>query len=442
MANGKNIGLINLDEDLQDKINKLVNYYNGAVSGKDDTTWEKLLDSLNNTIKELDENKVDTTELTKYLHKENDKVTAEMLSDELAAIINVFQKNMYRGKDDKITYADLSEDTTEKIEKIEDRLDYINNYLLNHGSGSDSGVDSTFLTETIENINSRIDANKTEADESIKKNATDIEALDERVATNEENISDMDGKYRKKTEQITINDMESSIQETLNTLSGSIAFTQADKDKLDGLKNSSGISSGGGSIGYIKADFPENETMLNLYVKKNYELIYYIVTGVGSEQNYVVQYTYVGIDGENAGKVLKTSEVMDESDSNTEILKFDAYAGTLLTNEERSTFFSSIIYSQNTKKVYLSGLFLAQKPIELLNQDIELEAGAVQEIATSELIASALNANIYITAKDEDGGVYDISHLITLTRYQDKIKLSNETENAITANVLIKDCAY
>ena len=55
MKKNKNIGFINLDSDLQDKISKLMSLYNGTVSGKDPTAWQTLINNVNATLKDLRE---------------------------------------------------------------------------------------------------------------------------------------------------------------------------------------------------------------------------------------------------------------------------------------------------------------------------------------------------------------------------------------------------
>ena len=96
MKENKNIGFINLDSDLQDKISKLMSLYNGTVSAKETTACKTLIDNVNVTLRDLEDNKVDVTELAHYLHKDNDKVTKQMLSDELSEIVTSLDRTNRR----------------------------------------------------------------------------------------------------------------------------------------------------------------------------------------------------------------------------------------------------------------------------------------------------------------------------------------------------------
>ena len=320
MKENKNIGFVNLDPDLQDKINKLMRLYNGTVSGKDPTAWQTLINNVNVTLKDLKDNKVDVTELAHYLHKGNDKVTKQMLSDELSAIVTSLEKNKYRGIDDKITYSDLSKDTTDRIERTEDRLDYINNYLLNHpvGGGSSSGIDPILFNSTISNINQHIDDNKDISDAGISKNAADISKLAKRVSDNESIIGNLDNVYKKLNQPINFKDLPGNVQNTLTTLSGSLPFTRNDKDILMELQSS------GNSMNMLIGNFVDDSNVLGIYTNKDYDNIYFQVTGPTTGNTYIVKYSLLP-DDTHAGQVTNAADEIASDDSDINIPLFSKY---------------------------------------------------------------------------------------------------------------------
>ena len=434
MKNSKNIGFINLDTDLQDKISKLMNLYNGSVSDKDPTAWQTLTDNINATLKDLKDNKADITELAHYLHKGSDKVTKQMLSDELSAIVTSLEKNKYRGIDDKITYSDLAKDTTDRIERTEDRLDYINDYLLNHsvGGGSGSGIDSTLFNNTITGINKHIDDNKDIADAGISKNAADIIDLDKRVSDNESILGNLDNVYQKLNQPVNFNDLPGDVQDTLKILSGSIPFTQNDKDVLNALKQSSG------SINVIDGTFADTRNILSVYTNKNYSDIYYVVNGDATGNPYILKYVF-NPDDADAGNIINASTVFDGSDASTPIPLYTQYVTTALTEEETVVFNSSFIYSNDTKKLYIGTKWIAQKQKTLLSQDIAISKNSSVSISTADILESALNTNIQIKSEDSNGNLFDVSHIVTLTRYEDKIEIQNELDEDIMINITIRD---
>ena len=434
MKENKNIGFVNLDPDLQDKINKLMRLYNGTVSGKDPTAWQTLINNVNVTLKDLKDNKVDVTELAHYLHKGNDKVTKQMLSDELSAIVTSLEKNKYRGIDDKITYSDLSKDTTDRIERTEDRLDYINNYLLNHpvGGGSSSGIDPTLFNSTISNINQHIDDNKDISDAGISKNAADISKLAKRVSDNESIIGNLDNVYKKLNQPINFKDLPGNVQNTLTTLSGSLPFTRNDKDILTALQQANG------SINVIDGNFADTRNILSIYTEKEYTNIFFIINGDTTENQYILKYTF-DPDSTNAGTITNASSVFDGNDVNTDIPLYPKYVTSVLTAKEATTFFSSFIYSNDTKKLYLGVRWIAQKQKILLNQDIRIQKNNLVSISTANILESVLSANILVKTTDANNNIIDASHIVTIVRYADKIEIVNELDEDITINITIRD---
>lgn len=435
MKDSKNIGFINLDDDLQDKISKLMNLYNGSVSGKDPTAWQTLTDNINATLKDLKDNKADITELAHYLHKGNDKVTKQMLSDELSAIVTSLEKNKYRGIDDKITYSDLAKDTTDRIERTEDRLDYINDYLLNHSvsGGSGVGIDSTLFNSTITDINKHINDNKDIADAGISKNAADIINLDKRVSDNESILGNLDNVYKKLNEPVNFNDLPGDVQDTLRTLSGSVPFTQDDKDVLTELK-----SSGGNSASILIGNFVDDRNILGIYTNKDYDNIYFPIEGPTTGNIYIIKYLLLPDDA-NAGQVVNASEEIAGDDSTIDIPLFSKYVASILSSSEITAFNGSLIFSNETKKLYFNRKLIAQKQMRLFEQNITINKNSIVTISTADILDSAINTNIQINAQDPNGNVFEVSHIVTLTRYQDKIELKNETDENITIQVLIKD---
>ena len=434
MKENKNIGFVNLDPDLQDKISKLMSLYNGTVSGKDPTAWQTLINNVNATLKDLRDNKVDVTELAHYLHKGNDKVTKQMLSDELSAIVTSLEKNKYRGIDDKITYSDLSKDTTDRIERTEDRLDYINDYLLNHsvGGGSSSGVDPTLFNSTISNINQHIDNNKDISDAGISKNAADISKLAKRVSDNESIIGNLGNIYQKLNQPINFKDLPGNVQNTLTTLSGSLPFTQNDKDILTALKQANG------SINVIDGNFADTRNILSIYTEKEYTNIFFIINGNPTGTQYILKYPF-NPDSADAGTITNASSVFDGKDVNTGIPLYPKYVTSALTVEDATIFSSSFIYSNDTKKLYLGVRWIAQKQKILLNQDIRIQKNNLVSISTANILESALNANILVKTTDANNNIIDASHIVTIVRYADKIKIVNELNEDITINITIKD---
>lgn len=434
MKENKNIGFINLDSDLQDKISKLMSLYNGTVSGKDPTAWQTLINNVNVTLKDLEDNKVDVTELAHYLHKGNDKVTKQMLSDELSEIVTSLEKNKYRSIDDKITYSDLSKDTTDRIERTEDRLDYINDYLLNHsaGVGSGSGVDPTLFNSTISNINQRIDDNKDISDAGISKNATDISNLTERVSDNESIIENLDNIYQKLNQPINFKDLPGDAQNTLTTLSGSLPFTQDDKDILMELQSS------GNSMNMLIGNFVDDRNILGIYANKDYDNIYFAIEGPTTGNVYIIKYLLLP-DDTNAGQVVNTSKEIAGDDSTIDIPLFSKYVASILSSSEITAFNGSLIFSNETKKLYFNRKLIAQKQMRLFEQNITINKNSIVTISTANILDSAINTNIQINAQDPNGNVFEVSHIVTLTRYQDKIELKNETDENITIQVSIKD---
>lgn len=434
MKENKNIGFINLDSDLQDKISKLMSLYNGMVSGKDPTAWQTLIDNVNVTLRDLEDNKVDVTELAHYLHKGNDKVTKQMLSDELSEIITSLEKNKYRSIDDKITYSDLSKDTTDRIERTEDRLDYINDYLLNHsaGGGSGSGIDPTLFNSTISNINQRIDDNKDISDAGISKNATDISNLTERVSDNESIIENLDNVYQKLNQPINFKDLPGDAQDTLTTLSGSLPFTQDDKDILMELQSS------GNSMNMLIGNFVDDRNILGIYTNKDYDNIYFAIEGPTTGNVYIIKYLLLP-DDTNAGQVVNASKEIAGDDSTIDIPLFSKYVASILSSSEITAFNGSLIFSNETKKLYFNRKLIAQKQMRLFEQNITINKNSIVTISTADILDSAINTNIQINAQDPNGNVFEVSHIVTLTRYQDKIELKNETDENITIQVSIKD---
>ena len=434
MKENKNIGFINLDSDLQDKINKLMRLYNGTVSGKDPTAWQALINNVNVTLKNLKDNKVDVTELAHYLHKGNDKVTKQMLSDELSAIVTSLEKNKYRGIDDKITYSDLSKDTTDRIERTENRLDYINDYLLNHpvGGGSGPGIDPTLFNSTISNINQRIDDNKDISDVGISKNATDIFNLTKRVSDNESIIKNLGNVYQKLNQPINFKDLPGNVQNTLTTLSGSLPFTQDDKNILMELQSS------GSSMNMLIGNFVDDRNILGIYTKKDYDNIYFSVTGPTTGNTYIVKYSLLP-DDTHAGQVTNAADEIAGDDSTINIPLFSKYVASVLTSSEITTFNSSLIFSNETKKLYFNKKLIAQKQIRLFEQNITIPKSSYVFIPTSDLLDSAINTNIQLIAQDSNSNIIEASHVITIIRFQDKIQLKNELDENITVKVSIKD---
>lgn len=435
MKDSKNIGFINLDTDLQNKIRKLMNLYNGSVSGKDPTAWQTLIDNINITLKDLKDNKADITELAHYLHKDNDKVTKQMLSDELSAIVTSLEKNKYRDIDDKITYSDLSKDTTDRIERTEDRLDYINDYLLNHSvsGGSSSSVDSTLFNSTISNINQHIDDNKDISDAGISKNATDISNLTKRVSDNESIIENLDNVYQKLNQPISFKDLPVNVRDTLTILSGSLPFTQDDKDVLTELK-----LSGGNSASMLIGNFVDDRNILGIYANKDYDNIYFAIEGPTTGNIYIIKYLLLP-DDTNAGQVVNASEEIAGDDSTIDIPLFSKYVASILSSSEITAFNGSLIFSNETKKLYFNRKLIAQKQMRLFEQNITINKNSIVTISTADILDSAINTNIQINAQDPNGNVFEVSHIVTLTRYQDKIELKNETDENITIQVSIKD---
>lgn len=434
MKENKNIGFINLDSDLQDKINKLMSLYNGTVSGKDPTAWQALINNINVTLRALENNKVNVTELAHYLHKGNDKVTKQMLSNELSAIVTSLEKNKYRGIDDKITYSDLSKDTTDRIERTENRLDYINDYLLKHpvGGGSSSGVDPTLFNSTISNINQRIDDNKDISDAGISKNAADISKLTKRVSNNESIIGNLGNVYQKLNQPINFKDLPSNVQNTLTTLSGSLPFTQDDKNILMKLQSS------GSSMNMLIGNFVDDRNILGIYTKKDYDNIYFSVTGPTTGNIYIVKYSLLPNDT-HAGKVTNAADEIAGDDSTINIPLFSKYVASVLTRSEITTFNNSLIFSNETKKLYFAKKLIAQKQIRLFEQNITIPKSSYVFIPTSDLLDSAINTNIKLIAQDSNNNTIDASHVITIIRFQDKIQLKNELDENITVKVSIRD---
>ena len=434
MKKNKNIGFINLDSDLQDKINKLMRLYNGTVSGKDPTAWQTLINNVNVTLKDLRDNKVDVTELAHYLHKGNDKVTKQMLSNELSAIVTSLEKNKYRGINDKITYSDLSKDTTDRIERTEDRLDYINNYLLNHpvGGGNSSGINPTLFNSTISNINQRIDDNKDISDAGISKNATDISKLAKRVSDNESIIGNLGNVYKKLNQPINFKDLPGNVQNTLTTLSGSLPFTQDDKNILMELQSS------GSSMNMLIGNFVDDRKVLGIYTKKDYDNIYFSVTGPTTGNTYIVKYSLLPNDT-HAGQVTNAADEIAGDDSTINIPLFSKYVASVLTSSEITKFNSSLIFSNETKKLYFNKKLIAQKQIRLFEKNITIPKSSHVFIPTSDLLDSAINTNIQLIAQDSNNNTIDVSHVITIIRFKDKIQLKNELDKDITVKVSIRD---
>lgn len=434
MKENKNIGFINLDSDLQDKISKLMSLYNGTVSGKDPTAWQTLINNINVILKDLRDNKVDVTELAHYLHKGNDKVTKQMLSNELSAIVTSLEKNKYRGIDDKITYSDLSKDTTDRIERTEDRLDYINNYLLNHpvGGGSSSGVNPTLFNSTISNINQHIDDNKDISDAGISKNAADISKLTKRVSDNESIIRNLDNVYQKLNQPISFKDLPGNVQNTLTTLSGSLPFTQDDKNILMKLQSS------GSSMNMLIGNFVDDRNILGIYTKKDYDNIYFSVTGPTTGNTYIVKYSLLP-NNTHAGQVTNAADEIAGDDSTINIPLFSKYVASVLTSSEITTFNSSLIFSNETKKLYFNKKLIAQKQIRLFEKNITIPKSSHVFIPTSDLLDSAINTNIQLIAQDSNNNTIEVSHVITIIRFKDKIQLKNELDKDITVKVSIRD---
>lgn len=434
MKDSKNIGFINLDTDLQDKISKLMNLYNGSVSGKDPTAWQTLTDNINATLKDLKDNKADITELAHYLHKGSDKVTKQMLSDELSAIVTSLEKNKYRGIDDKITYSDLAKDTTDRIERTEDRLDYINDYLLNHsvGGGSGSGIDSTLFNNIITGINKHIDDNKDIADAGISKNAADIIDLDKRVSDNESILGNLDNVYQKLNQPINFKDLPGDVQNTLTTLSSSLPFTQDDKNILTVLQQMSG------SVNIINGIFADTRNILSAYTDKEYTNIFFAIEGDTTGKQYILKYTF-DPDSADAGTITNASLVFDSNDASTSMPLYPKYVTSALTTEESITFHSSFIYSNDTKKLHLGTKWIAQKQKILLDQNITIQKNSSVSVSTTDILESALSTNISIKATDTNNNMFDASHIVTIIRYTDKIEIINELNEDIVINITIKD---
>ena len=107
--------------------------------------------------------------------------------------------------------------------------------------------------------------------------------------------------------------------------------------------------------------------------------------------------------------------------------------------EEATTFSSSFIYSNDTKKLYLGVRLIAQKQKILLNQDIRIQKNNLVSISTANILESALSANILVKTTDANNNIIDASHIVTIVRYADKIEIVNELDEDIAINIIIKD---
>lgn len=435
MNKSKNIGFDNLDNNLQNKIENLVNYYNGAVSGASPSAWQTLIGDVNTSINNLKSNKIDVSELPHLFNKNNDKVTKQMLDAELSSIATSLEKNKYRGINDKITYSDLAKDTTDRIERTEDRLEYINNYLLTNGAGSgnNQGVNDKLFNDSIQAINKKIDDNKTDADNKISGNANDIADLQKKTNDLKDIADGLDDKYQKKDQPINYNDLPVKAQETLNRLSNSLPFSQDDKDLLNSLSSDNSVDL---VIGNYVAD---DIDMLNIYIDNEFDIIYYIVTGASSQNQYTVKYENVGINGDGHGTVTNAAYVFKTEDSNTTFPLYSEYKCTMLSESESTKFRSSLIYSNDSQKLYFNDVLLSQRPMRLIDKDITITKNTSEILYTDKVLSSAINTNVYINVNDTNGNVLDGSHLVSLVRYEDKIELINEADEDITINIVIKD---
>ena len=144
-------------------------------------------------------------------------------------------------------------------------------------------------------------------------------------------------------------------------------------------------------------------------------------------------------DDTHAGQVTNAADEIAGDDSTINIPLFSKYVASVLTSSEITTFNSSLIFSNETKKLYFNKKLIAQKQIRLFEQNITIPKSSYVFIPTSDLLDSAINTNIQLIAQDSNSNIIEASHVITIIRFQDKIQLKNELDEDITVKVSIKD---
>ena len=185
-------------------------------------------------------------------------------------------------------------------------------------------------------------------------------------------------------------------------------------------------------------NFVDDRNILGIYTKKDYDNIYFSVTGPTTGNTYIVKYSLLP-DDTHAGQVTNAADEIAGDDSTINIPLFSKYVASVLTSSEITTFNSSLIFSNETKKLYFNKKLIAQKQIRLFEQNITIPKSSYVFIPTSDFLDSAINTNIQLIAQDSNSNIIEASHVITIIRFQDKIQLKNELDENITVKVSIKD---
>ena len=89
--------------------------------------------------------------------------------------------------------------------------------------------------------------------------------------------------------------------------------------------------------------------------------------------------------------------------------------------------------------MYFNKKLIAQKQIRLFEKNITIPKSSHVFIPTSDLLDSAINTNIQLIAQDSNNNTIEVSHVITIIRFKDKIQLKNELDKDITVKVFIRD---
>lgn len=410
METVKKIRLVDCDPDLRMKLEGLIRIYNGETAGEiSNTALQELIDSVNKDLDNLKTNKIDKSQIIQYFNKETDKIDKNQLNNELADIINKIDIDSFRLKNDKITYSELAQDTTDKIEGIETRLKNLNDYILTNGAEGSIDTESQKL---ITELTTTVQANKEEEDTKITANANDITELKTSVSDVIDTITNLDSTYKKVGTQVDMSELPNDVQTVATNLKDSIAYSQDDKDLLKKLQELSNTT----SIPFVYGYWGFDEASLDFYVEKLYEPIYYEIECT-SGNSYLVKYTLVP-DGSTADKALNNRSSIEDATDRTEVTNaapgYDTYNTTVLSSAEYTEIYASFIYGRKNKGLILHNQLVAQRAADIISEEITIEANSYKDYDMYEYVETLYPLDIKVWVKDENNRFVNATHLVSI----------------------------